>query len=346
MQWSNRWQDLNFFKMNKINAVISAVGAFVPEYVLTNEEIGKMVDTTDEWIMTRVGIKERHILKEQGEGASYMGAKAIEDLFRKTGVKPEEIDMVICTTVTPDSPFPATANVISDRVGIRNAHSFDLNGACSGFLYGLDVAVQFIKTGAKKKIIVVSAEKMSSITDYTDRTTCVLFGDAATAVLVEPTTEDIGIMDSRLQSDGFGRVHLHMKAGGSVKPASHETIENREHFIYQEGRHVFKHAVSRMADVAVEVMERNNLKSEDIAWLVPHQANLRIIEATAERMGLEKEKVMINIERYGNTTTATIPLCLWEWEKQLKKGDKIVLAAFGAGFTWGAIYLKWGYDPK
>ncbi len=332
--------------MSKINAVITGIGAFVPEYVLTNEEIGQMVDTTDEWIMTRVGIKERHILKVPGEGASYMGAKAVQNLFEKTGTKPEEIDMVICTTVTPDSPFPATANVISDKVGIKNALGFDLNGACSGFLFGLDVATQYIKTGARKKIVLVSAEKMSSITDYTDRTTCVLFGDAATAILIEPTTEDVGVVDSILRTDGFGRIHLHMKAGGSVRPASHETVDNREHFVYQEGKHVFKHAVSNMADVSVEIMERNNLKSEDIAWLVPHQANLRIIDATAERMGLEKEKVMINIERYGNTTTATIPLCLYEWEKQLKKGDKIVLAAFGAGFTWGSIYLKWGYDSK
>jgi 3-oxoacyl-[acyl-carrier-protein] synthase-3 len=332
--------------MSKVNAVIKGVGAFVPDYVLTNDELGKMVDTTDEWIMTRVGIKERHILKVPGEGASYMGAKAIEDLFRKTGTKPEEIDMVICTTVTPDSPFPATATVISDKVGIRNALAFDMNGACSGFLFGFDVATQYIRTGARKKIIIVSTEMMSTITDYTDRTTCVLFGDAATAVLVEPTTEDVGMVDSILRTDGFGRIHLHMKAGGSVKPASHETVNNREHFIYQEGRHVFKHAVSRMADVSAEIMERNDLKSEDIAWLVPHQANLRIIEATAERMGLSRDKVMINIERYGNTTTATIPLCLYEWEKQLKKGDKIVLAAFGAGFTWGSIYLKWGYDTK
>lgn len=332
--------------MSKINAVITGIGAFVPEYVLTNEEIGQMVDTTDEWIMTRVGIKERHILKVPGEGASYMGAKAVQNLFEKTGTKPEEIDMVICTTVTPDSPFPATANVISDKVGIKNALGFDLNGACSGFLFGLDVATQYIKTGARKKIVLVSAEKMSSITDYTDRTTCVLFGDAATAILIEPTTEDVGVVDSILRTDGFGRIHLHMKAGGSVRPASHETVDNREHFVYQEGKHVFKHAVSNMADVSAEIMERNNLKSEDISWLVPHQANLRIIDATAERMGLEKEKVMINIERYGNTTTATIPLCLYEWEKQLKKGDKIVLAAFGAGFTWGSIYLKWGYDSK
>lgn len=332
--------------MTKINAVITAIGAYVPEYILTNEEIGRMVDTTDEWIMTRVGIRERHILKEPGEGASFMGAKAVEDVLRKTGVKPEEIDLLICTTVTPDMPFPATATIISDKVGIRNAHSFDLNGACSGFLYALDVATQFIRAGSKKKILVVSAEKMSSITDYADRTTCVLFGDAATAVLLEPTTDSIGVMDSLLQSDGFGRVHLHMKAGGSCRPASHETVDNREHFVYQEGRHVFKHAVSRMADVSAEIMERNQLTSEDVSWLVPHQANMRIIEATAERMGLDKNRVMINIERYGNTTTATIPLCLWEWEKQLKKGDNIVLAAFGAGFTWGAIYLKWGYDSK
>jgi 3-oxoacyl-[acyl-carrier-protein] synthase-3 len=332
--------------MEKINAVITAVGGYVPEYILDNKEISTMVDTTDEWIMTRVGIKERHILKEQGEGSSFMGAKAVEEIFEKTGTKPDEIDLVICATVTADHPFPSTATIISDKVGIRNAHSFDLNGACSGFLYALDTAAQFIRSGSKKKVIVVGADKMSSIVDYTDRTTCVLFGDAAAAVLVEPTTEDIGVKDSILQSDGFGRVHLHMKAGGSVRPASHETVENKEHVIYQEGRHVFKHAVSRMADVSVEIMEKNNIAPDELAWLVPHQANMRIIEATAERMGINKEQVMINIQRYGNTTAATIPLCLWEWEKQLKKGDNIVLAAFGAGFTWGAVYLKWGYDGK
>ncbi len=330
--------------MKKTSAVITAVGAYVPDYILDNHELSKMVDTTDEWIMTRVGIKERHIQKGEGLGASDMGAEAVKQLFAKTGIKPEEIDLVICTTVTPDHPFPATANIIADKCGIKNGHGFDINGGCSGFIYGLDTASRFIESGAAKKVLVVGAEKMSAITDYTDRTTCVLFGDAGTAVLLEPTEEEIGIRDRILHSDGFGRVHLHMKAGGSVYPASHETVDNKMHYIYQEGQHVFKHAVSKMADVSVEIMERNGMTHEDITWLVPHQANLRIIGATAERMNLDKEKVMINIERYGNTTSATIPLCLWEWEKQLKKGDNIVLAAFGAGFTWGSIYLKWGYD--
>ena len=332
--------------MKKTNAVITAVGGYVPDYILTNQELSTMVDTTDEWIMTRVGIKERHILKGEGKGTSDMGVEAIKDIFAKTGTTPDEIDMVICATVTPDHPFPATANIIADKAGIKNAHSFDLNGACSGFLYALDTASRFIESGAKKKIIVVGADKMSSIVDYTDRTTCVLFGDAGAAVLLEPTEEEVGIKDRILQSDGSGRVHLHMKAGGSVNPSTHETIDKRMHYIYQEGQHVFKHAVSRMADVSVEIMERNGMTSDDLAWLVPHQANLRIIGATADRMNLDKNKVMVNIERYGNTTAATIPLCLWEWEKQLKKGDNIILAAFGAGFTWGSIYLKWGYDGK
>ncbi len=332
--------------MKKINAVITAVGGYVPEYILNNEELSRMVDTSDEWIMTRVGIRERHILKGEGLGTSDLGAGAVRNLFEKTGTKPEEIDLVICATVTPDHPFPATANIIADKVGVRNAHGFDLNGACSGFLYALDTAAKFIESGNKKKILVVGADKMSSIVDYTDRTTCVLFGDAGAAVLVEPTEEDWGLKDSILHSDGFGRKYLHMKAGGSVNPASHETIDNKMHYIFQDGKHVFKHAVSNMADVSVEIMERNNLTSDDLAWLVPHQANLRIIDATAQRMNLDPKKVMINIDRYGNTTAATIPLCLWEWEKQLKKGDNIILAAFGAGFTWGSIYLKWGYDGK
>ncbi len=332
--------------MKKINAVITAVGGYVPEYILNNEELSRMVDTSDEWIMTRVGIRERHILKGEGLGTSDLGAGAVRNLFEKTGTKPEEIDLVVCATVTPDHPFPATANIIADKVGVRNAHGFDLNGACSGFLYALDTAAKFIESGNKKKILVVGADKMSSIVDYTDRTTCVLFGDAGAAVLVEPTEEDWGLKDSILHSDGFGRKYLHMKAGGSVNPASHETIDNKMHYIFQDGKHVFKHAVSNMADVSVEIMERNNLTSDDLAWLVPHQANLRIIDATAQRMNLDPKKVMINIDRYGNTTAATIPLCLWEWEKQLKKGDNIILAAFGAGFTWGSIYLKWGYDGK
>ncbi len=332
--------------MKKINAVITGIGGYVPEYVLTNEELSAMVDTTDEWIMTRVGIKERRILKGEGKGSSDLGAKAVEELLEKTGTKPEEVDMIICATVTPDHPFPATANIIADKVNIRNAHGFDLNGACSGFLYALDTAAKFIETGNKKKVVVVGADKMSSIVDYTDRTTCVLFGDGAAAVLLEPTEEEIGFRDSILKSDGFGRVYLNMKAGGSAYPASHETIDNKEHYVFQDGRHVFKHAVSNMADVAVDIMKRNNLDSEDMAWLVPHQANLRIISAVADRMGIDPKQVMINIEKYGNTTAATIPLCLWEWEKQLKKGDNIILASFGAGFTWGSIYLKWGYDGK
>ncbi len=332
--------------MNNVNAVITAVGGYVPDYVLTNQELSKMVDTSDEWIMTRVGIKERRIFKEDGKGSSDLGVEAIKQIFEKTGTKPEEIDLVICATVTPDHVFPASANIISDKLDIRNAHSFDLNAGCSGFVFALDVASKFIVSGAKKKVIVVGAEKMSSITDYTDRTTCVLFGDGAAAVLVEPTTENIGIIDSILMSDGFGRTYLNMKAGGSVYPSSHETVEKRQHYIFQDGKHVFKHAVSKMADVSVEMMNKHGLKSEDIAWVVPHQANMRIIDATAERMGLDKSKVMINIERYGNTTAATIPLCLWEWEKRLKKGDNIILTAFGAGFTWGSILLKWGYNPK
>lgn len=327
-----------------INAVITGVGAYLPEYRLTNDELSRMVDTNDEWIMTRVGIKERRILKEPGEGASFMGARAIENLMEKTGVTRDEIDLVICTTVTPDAPIPATAAIICDKVDIRHALAFDINGACSGFLYGLDLAAQYIRSGSKKKVVLVSAEKMSAITDFTDRTTCVLFGDAATAVLIEPTEESIGLMDSNLHTDGMGRHWLKIIAGGSQKPASHETVDNHEHFVYQEGKQVFKYAVTRMADAAEEIMKRNNLTADNIAWLVPHQANLRIIAATAERMELDKSKVMINIEKYGNTTSATIPLCLLEWEKQLKKGDNLVLAAFGAGFTWGALYLKWGYN--
>ncbi len=332
--------------MSTVNAVITGIGAYLPDYRLTNEELSRMVDTNDEWITTRVGIKERRILKEEGEGASYMGVRAIEDLFRKTGVKPDEIDLVVCTTVTPDAPIPSTAAIICDKVDIRHAIAFDVNAACSGFLFGVDLVAQYIRTGSHKKAILVSTEKMSAITDYTDRTTCVLFGDAATATLIEPTTENVGLMDTNIHTDGFGRSWLKIEAGGSVMPASHETIDNHKHFIYQEGKQVFKYAVTRMADSTVEIMKRNNLTADDIAWLVPHQANLRIISATAERMELNPEKVMINIQKYGNTTSATIPLCLYEWEKQLKKGDNIILAAFGAGFTWGSLYLKWGYDTK
>lgn len=326
-----------------ISAAITGIETFVPDYILTNAELEKMVDTSDEWILTRTGIKERRILKGEGLGTSYMGTEAVKKLLAKTNTNPDEIDLLICATVTPDMQFPATANLICDKAGIKNAFSYDLNAACSGFIYALGTASQFIKAGTYKKVIVVGADKMSSIVDYTDRQTCIIFGDAAGAVLLEASTEGYGLQDFIFQSDGSGVIHLHQKAGGSVKPASHATIDAREHYIYQEGQPVFKFAVSKMADVAAEIMEKNNLKSEDVAWLVPHQANLRIIEATARRMGVSNEKVMINISKYGNTTNGTIPLCLKDWENQLKKGDNIILAAFGGGFTWGSIYLKWAY---
>ncbi len=332
--------------MEKIRAAITGINAWVPEYRLTNQELSTMVDTSDEWIMQRVGIKERRILKEEGAGSSDMGAQAVRGLLEKTNTKPDDVDLLICTTVTPDMFFPATANIISDKCGIKNAFSFDLNAACSGFIFALQTGASYVISGQYKKVIVVGTDKMSSIVDYSDRTTCPLFGDGAGAVLLEPTTEEIGVMDHIFHTDGSGRKFLHLKAGGSIKPASHETVDAKEHYIYQEGQSVFKFAVSNMADVAVEIMERNNLKSEDIAWLVPHQANLRIIDATGRRMGLPPEKVMVNIQNYGNTTTATIPLCLFEYEPQLKKGDILILAAFGGGFTWGSIFLKWAYDPK
>jgi 3-oxoacyl-[acyl-carrier-protein] synthase III len=332
--------------MKKIRAAITGINAWAPEYRLTNQELSKMVDTSDEWIMQRVGIKERRILKGEGLGSSDLGEQAVAGLLLKTNTSPDEVDLLICATVTPDMAFPATANIISDKCGIKKAFSFDLNAACSGFLFALQTGAAFVETGRYKKVIIVGADKMSSITDYTDRTTCPLFGDASGAVLLEPTTEDYGIMDHIFYTDGSGRKYLHQKAGGSVKPSSHETVDAKEHFIYQEGQSVFKFAVSNMADVAAEIMQRNNLNSEDIAWLVPHQANLRIIDATGRRMGLSPEKVMINIQNYGNTTTATIPLCMWEYESKLKKGDILILAAFGGGFTWGSIYLKWAYDPK
>ena len=328
--------------MSQIRAAITGVGAYLPEDVITNEDLSRMVDTTDEWIMTRIGIKTRHILKGEGKGASDMGVEAIKQLLDKTNTKPEEIDLVICTTVTPDMLFPATACVICDKLGIRNAFAFDLNAGCSGFVYGLSVASKYVESGRYKKVIMVSAEKMTYITDYTDRATCPLFGDAAAAILIEPTTEYVGVLDEELKSDGVGRIHLHMKAGGSVKPPSHETIDAREHYIYQEGQPVFKWAVSKMADTAVDVMQRNNLDPNK-TWLAPHQANLRIIDAVGQRMKLDSSRVMLNIEKFGNTTSATIPLLLWEWEPRLKKGDDIILASFGAGFTWGAIWLKWAY---
>lgn len=330
--------------MSAVRAAITAVHGYVPPDILTNADLEKMVDTTDEWIRTRTGISERHILRGAGLGTSHMGTEAVKGLLAKRGIEPGEIDLLICGTVTGDHVFPATANIISDKVGIKNAWSFDINAACSGFLFSLVTATKFIETGVYKKIVVVGADKMSSIIDYTDRTTCVLFGDGAGAVLLEPNTDGVGIFDSRLYTDGAGRQHLIQKAGGSVLPPSHETIDQRLHFVYQEGQPVFKAAVVGMADVSAEIMERNNLRSEDIAFLVPHQANMRIIDATARRMGISGEKVMINIQRYGNTTSATIPLCLHDWEKQLKRGDNLILAAFGGGFTWGAIYVKWAYN--
>lgn len=332
--------------MSKITAAITAVSGYVPEYVLTNAELEKMVDTTDEWILSRTGIRERRILKGEGLGTSDMGYKAVLELCRKRGIDPMEIELLICATTTPDFVFPATANIICDKAGAKNAFSFDIQAACSGFLFSLVTGSKYIESGQYKKVVVVGADKMSSIIDYTDRATCVLFGDGCGAVLLEPNEEGYGIKDSILRSDGSGRVYLHQKAGGSVKPASHKTVDAKEHYVFQDGQPVFKFAVTRMADVSAEIMEKNNLKSEDIAWLVPHQANKRIIDATANRMGVGMDKVMLNIERYGNTTSGTIPLCLWEWEKQLHKGDNIVLAAFGGGFTWGSVWIKWAYDSK
>jgi len=330
--------------MQKIHAAITAVGGYVPEYVMTNAELMTMVDTNDEWIQTRTGIKERRILKGEGKGSSDIAVEAVKDLLKKRGIGPEEIELVICATTTPDFTFPATSNVISDKAGMKNAFGYDINAACSGFLYALTTGSQFIESGRYKKVLVIGVDKMSSILNYEDRATCIIFGDGGGCVLLEPNDEGYGLIDSILKSDGAGRVHLHQKAGGSVKPATLETVMNKEHFVYQEGQTVFKFAVKNMADVSAEIMERNNLVADDISWLVPHQANKRIIAATYERMGLPEEKVMINIDRYGNTTNGTLPLCLWEWEKQLHKGDNIVLAAFGGGFTWGATYIKWAYD--
>lgn len=327
-----------------MRAAITGIGGYVPDYILTNDELSRMVDTNDDWIMTRIGIKERRILKEKEKGSSDLGVEAVKELLAKTNTTPDEIDFLICATVTPDMQFPATANIISDKAGIKNAFSFDLNAGCSGFLYALNTAAKYIESGTHKKVIVIGAEKMSSIVDYTDRSTCPIFGDGAGAVLLEPTNDDTGIIDTITQVDGMGRKHLHQKAGGSLKPASHETVDAREHFIYQEGQPVFKYAVSNMADASVKMMKRHNIAPEELAWLVPHQANMRIIEATARRMGINREQVMINIQRYGNTTAATLPLCLWEWEKQLNKGDNLILATFGAGFTWGSMYVKWSYD--
>lgn len=328
----------------KITAAITGVGAYLPEYILDNEEISRMVDTDDEWIMSRIGIKTRHILKGEGLGTSYMGDRAVKDLLEKTQVDPLDIDVVICATVTPDMTFPSTANLIAHKAGLTKAFGFDLSAACSGFLFALTTAAKFIESGAYKKIIVVGADKMSSIVDYEDRTTCPIFGDGAGAVLVESNYEGLGLLDASLHSDGAGAVHLYLKAGGSCYPASHETVDNKWHYVHQDGQPVFKAAVSHMADTAVDVMKRNNLGSEDIRYLVPHQANKRIIDATAQRMGLSEDRCMVNIEKYGNTTAGTIPICLWDYESRLKKGDNLILASFGGGFTWGALYLKWAYD--
>ncbi len=327
----------------KISAAITAVGAFLPEDKLTNADLEKMVDTTDEWITTRTGVSERRILKGEGLATSDMAASAILQICEKRGISPEEIDCIICATVTPDMVFPATANIIADKIGAKNCWGFDLEAACSGFLFGLTTGAALIESRRYKKVIVIGADKMSAITDYSDRSTCILFGDAAAGVLLEPNHDGLGIQDSILKSDGSGRHFLHMKAGGSLRPASAETVANKEHYLFQDGQPVFKTAVKNMADVSAELLERNKLTGEDIAWLVPHQANKRIIDATANRMGLSSDKVMINIQKYGNTTAATIPLCLWEWKHELNKGDNIVLAAFGGGFTWGATLVKWAY---
>lgn len=327
------------------NAMIAGIASYVPEDILTNEELSQMVDTTDEWITSRVGIKTRHILKGEGLGSSKMGSRAVKKLLRKTGVAPSEIEAVICATSTPDHRFPSTASIISRKAGISNACCYDIQAACSGFIVSLQAATAYIKSGIFKKVIVVCCEKMSSMTDYTDRSTCPLFGDGAAAALIVPTDEDYGVIDTKIHTDGVGLPFLHMKAGGSVRPASHETVDNREHFIYQEGRIVYKYAVSSMLEVSTEVLERNNLTVDTIDWLIPHQANLRIIEAIADRMNIDNNKVVVTIEKYGNTSAASIPLSIADWEHKFKKGDKIILTSFGAGFIWGAVYLKWGYDP-
>ena len=328
--------------MKKITAAITGVQGYVPEYVMTNEELSTLVDTSDEWILSRTGIKERRVMKDGA--SSDMAAAAVAQLLEKKGIDPLDIELVICATVTPDYPFPSTANVICDKVGMKNAWGYDCIAACSGFIYALSTGAQFIETGRHKKVIVIGVDKMTSILDYEDRTTCVIFGDGAGAVLLEPNEEGLGVLDFILKSDGSGRQYLIQPAGGSANPPTHQTVDDRLHFVKQEGKAVFKFAVTNMAEVSAEIMDKNNLTSEDVDWLVPHQANLRIIDATANRMGLPKEKVMINIEKYGNTTAGTLPLCLWDYESQLKKGDTLILSAFGGGFTWGAVYLKWAYN--
>lgn len=332
--------------MTKIQAAITGVGGYVPDYILTNHELETMVDTNDEWITSRTGIKERRILKGEGLGTSHMAAEAVKELLTKTKTDPKEVDLIICATVTPDMPFPATANLVADMVGAINSFSYDISAACSGFLYALTTGAKFIESGTHKKVIIIGGDKMSSIINYKDRATCIIFGDGCGAVMLEPTTEKIGIIDSILKSDGSGANYLNMRAGGSRIPATHESVDANLHYAFQEGATVFKFAVTNMADVSAEIMQRNNLSADDVTWLVPHQANKRIIDATANRMGLTEDKIMMNIAKYGNTTAGTLPLLLWDYEKQLKKGDNLILAAFGGGFTWGSVYLKWGYNSR
>jgi 3-oxoacyl-[acyl-carrier-protein] synthase III len=332
--------------MSKIRAAITGVGGYVPDYILTNQELETMVETNDEWITSRTGIKERRILKGEGKGTSHMAAEAVKELLKKTKTDPKDIDLIIVATVTPDMPFPSTANLVADMIGATNSFSYDISAACSGFLYALTTGAKFIESGTHKKVVVIGGDKMSSIINYKDRATCIIFGDGCGAVLLEPTTEDVGLIDSVLKSDGSGAQFLSMPAGGSRIPATHASVEAKLHFAQQEGATVFKFAVTNMADVSAEIMQRNNLTSNDVTWLVAHQANKRIIDATANRMGVTEDKVMMNIARYGNTTAGTLPLLLWDYEKQLKKGDNLIFAAFGGGFTWGSIYLKWAYNSN
>ena len=330
--------------MKKLKAVITGIGVYTPDDVLTNEDLTGMVDTSDEWILSRVGIKERRILKGEGLGVSYMAERALKSLLEKTKTDPSEVEVVICATTTPDYLFPSTASIVAEKCGIRNAWGFDMEAACSGFIYALETGTNMICSGRYKKVVIVSGDKMSSITDYTDRNTCPLFGDACGAILLEPTEEEVGVVDTLLHTVGIGEPYLRMQAGGSRYPASHETVDKRLHAVYQEGKAVFKYAVSLMTEATLEIIERNGLTVDNIDYLIPHQANIRIIEAVGLRVGIPAERVMVNIQKYGNTSSGTIPLCLWEWEKKLKKGDKLILVSFGAGFSWGAVYLKWGYD--
>ena len=332
--------------MNTITAAITAVGAYVPDFILSNQVLETMIDTNDEWITTRTGIKERRILKEKGKGTSFMAIKAAKNLIQKSGINPSEIDMVIMATTTPDMPVASTGVFVASQIGAVNAFAYDLQAACCSFLYGMSTASAYIESGRYKKILLIGADKMSSIIDYTDRATCIIFGDGAGAVLFEPNTEGLGLQDEYLRSDGLGREYLKIDAGGSILPASKETVENGQHTVIQDGKTVFKYAVSGMADVSEKIMERNNLTHDDVNWLVAHQANKRIIDATAQRMNLDESKVLLNIERYGNTTSATLPLLLSDFEDQFKKGDNLIFAAFGGGFTWGSIYLKWAYNKK